>query len=176
MEKQKEKHTEIRLFKVSDDGKYLMLNIQNPFFLMLCKQAKDTNTFEEIIEIKDLYALVEKIMPTQCGIKVDNNFFRKVLPDKDVDVSKDMFVLKNEHGEVVGLTFNQTPIINEMMNYVRQTAKVCCPPQEFIDAILRYEAFKVAGLAEQWETAIKWYKEFILNKSKGFDYKRCNCE
>ncbi len=171
-----EKQKEIRLFKVSDDGKYLMLNIQNPFFLMLCKQNKDNNTFDEIVEIKDLYELVSKCMPICSGIKLDNNFFNKVFPEKEVDVSKDLFVLKNENGEVVAMTYNKLPIINEMMGYVRETAKACCPPQDFIDAILRHEAFNVACASEQWETAIKWYKEFILNKSKGFDYKRCNCE
>lgn len=65
----------------------------------------------------------------------------------------------------LAVTFNEQLLYYRTMNYVKTLADTCKVPQEFIDFILLWNAFKAAVETEHWVPAIKFYNMLFGNST-----------
>lgn len=73
------------------------------------------------------------------------------------------------------VTFDETVLYQRVMNYTKGLADDCNnPSKEFIDFILKWNAFKASVETEHWITAIKLFKE-MFSGSHSFHVKKCGC-
>lgn len=93
----------------------------------------------------------------------------KGVPDKCVPCP-----LSKEY--TLGVTFDETLLYQMVMDYTRELADDCNPPQGFIDFILLWNAFKAAIETEHFVPAINFYNQLFSVKGAGGKFtKGCGC-
>ena len=78
----------------------------------------------------------------------------------------------------VGVTFDESILFQNVMNYTRELAEDCKVPSGFIDFILRWNAFKAAIETEHYVPAIKYYNMLFgegSNAASTMGTKGCGC-
>jgi len=74
----------------------------------------------------------------------------------------------------VAILYDKCPIINEIVKTSKFVDKPCEIPKSFIDALLRYEAFKYAILAKDWTRVTKYWNKFYSKIGKKITT-NCGC-
>lgn len=76
----------------------------------------------------------------------------------------------------VGVTFDEKLLHQKVMEYTRDLVQDCSVPHDFIDFILRWNAFKSSVETEHWIQALKFYKLLFDDAGSTFTgIKRCGC-
>ena len=75
---------------------------------------------------------------------------------------------------VVGVCYNNEVFYNKAIYYVKEITKRCCVPENFIDFILQYEAYKVSIKTGHYLSAIKFWNLFFKTPVSVVN-KKCNC-
>ena len=74
----------------------------------------------------------------------------------------------------LGITLNTCFIYNSIMQSVKEVAKDCDIPKNFIDSYLRFKAFEICINTEHYTEAVNYYNRFIKGKSTPVT-SNCNC-
>lgn len=74
----------------------------------------------------------------------------------------------------LGITLNTCFIYNSIMQSVKEVAKGCDIPKNFIDSYLRFKAFEICVNTEHYIEAVNYYNRFIKGKSTPVT-SNCNC-
>lgn len=74
----------------------------------------------------------------------------------------------------LGITLNMCPIYNRIMQSVKDIARDCDIPKNFIDSYLRFKAFEICINTEHYTEAINYYNRFIRGKSIAVT-NNCDC-
>lgn len=76
----------------------------------------------------------------------------------------------------VGVTFDEKLLHQKVMGYTKDLVQDCSVPHDFIDFILRWNAFKSSVETEHWIQALKFYKLLFDDNGGSFTgIKRCGC-
>ena len=77
----------------------------------------------------------------------------------------------------LGVTFDEALLYQQVMGYTKELANSCKMPQDFVDFILNWNAFKASVETEHYVSAIKFW-EMLFGKGSAFAYKTtkpCGC-
>ena len=74
----------------------------------------------------------------------------------------------------LGITLNTCFIYNSIMQSVKEVAKDCDIPKNFIDSYLRFKAFEICINTKHYTEAVNYYNRFIKGKSTPVT-SNCNC-
>lgn len=77
---------------------------------------------------------------------------------------------------VIGVAFYWKPIYNMIMQYFKEFSQRCEIPKGFIDAFLRLKAFELALKTGHYLLAIKYFKQFFLNRMNIKPISTCGCD
>lgn len=98
----------------------------------------------------------------EIGIKLDNLLFvyvkAKGIPESDTPCGMDNVV-------TIGVTFNNCPIYNNMMQYIKEIDKNCTIPKNFINLFLQYKALEISIETSHYRQAIKLFNKFYKSIS-----------
>lgn len=78
----------------------------------------------------------------------------------------------------VGVTFDEKLLHQRVMDYTRELIQDCVVPRDFIDFILRWNAFKSSVETEHWIQALNFYK-LLFDEGGSFNgftgTRKCGC-
>lgn len=74
----------------------------------------------------------------------------------------------------LGVTFDENLLFQKAMGYYKKLSDDCEVPMDFVDFILRWNAFKAAVETEHYVAAIDYYKLLFDGRDK-FTFKGCGC-
>jgi hypothetical protein len=77
----------------------------------------------------------------------------------------------------LGVTFDEALLYQQVMGYTKELTNSCKMPQDFVDFILNWNAFKASVETEHYIPAIKFW-EMLFGKGNAFAYKTtkpCGC-
>ena len=75
----------------------------------------------------------------------------------------------------LGVTFYERPLFQQVLNYSKQVADSCCVPQEFVNFILLWNAYKASLQTGHYIAAIKYWKALFNETDVSTTVKGCNC-
>ena len=67
----------------------------------------------------------------------------------------------------LGVTFDESELYQKVMNYTKELGDTCKVPQDFVDFILQWNAFKASVETEHYIPAIEFYNRMFANISTG---------
>lgn len=77
---------------------------------------------------------------------------------------------------VMGVAYNERPLYNLGMNYIRELSDTCGVPRHFIDYILRYKAFCLCLKTGNYIKAIDYWKNGLFSHKESISKpKGCGC-
>ena len=75
----------------------------------------------------------------------------------------------------LGVTFDENILYQKVMDYTKSLADDCKTPQDFIDFILQWNAFKSSIETEHYIPAIKFWNQLFTETSSTTITKNCGC-
>ena len=112
-----------------------------------------------------------ELSPLELGTTLNNLLFVYVkvkgTPGPDTPCGMDNLI-------TIGVTFNNCPIYNSMMQYIKEVGKNCVIPKNFINLFLQYKALEISINTSHYRQAINLFNKFYKNISVT-EVSTCGC-
>lgn len=187
--------------KVTDDGKYLVVDVQiaeddyyeNVYIdQIIIDSDKKFSDFGPVGEILNLDLSTEDVIDEETGIVTgtitvnkksykgiidvdsigDRLFFVYVIT-KGMPTAETPCSLKKANN--IGVAYNKYLLYRLGMNYIKPVADRCNYDKRFIDFILQLKAFELSIATGKYNWAIVHWNKFFLGSPSGAPLKPCNC-